>query len=723
VTLQPGTRLGPYEILAAIGAGGMGEVYKAHDTRLDRIVAVKRLLLQHGHRFEQEARAIAALNHPHICQVYDVGPDYLVLEYIEGRTIRGPLASSEAVRLAIQIASALEAAHQRGIIHRDLKPANIMVTNTGAAKLLDFGLAKLQTMNADATTEGTVLGTAAYMAPEQTEGKPLDERSDVFSFGAVLYEMLSGRRAFPGTTTLQVWNAVLRDDPPPLQVPPALARVVLRCLAKQSADRFQTMTDVRIALEEAARAGPATLREQQPSIAVLSFANMSADPENEYFSDGLAEEIINALAHIPDLKVIARTSAFAFKGKQEDIRRIAEVLGVAHVLEGSVRRAGNRIRVTAQLIAAGDGSHLWSERYDRELADVFAIQDEIAHAIAETLHMKLVGTSAEARLVSQRRVDPEVYECYLRGRYFWNKRTVSDLRRAHDYFESAIDKDPLYAVAHSGLADTWFYRGYHFGDLAPDVAMPQGKAAALKALAIDEGLAEAHASLALVHFFYDWDMKSADREFQRAIELNPSYVTAHHGYSIYLAAMRRNDDSITEARRALEMDPLSLPILNIVGEMLLAAQRYEVAIEQTRKTLEIYPDYSDAHSRLVDAYTALGRIAEAVDERLTIVALAGAANETVDELRRVFERCGFQSFRERDLELLISRFRGFHWDAYEIACHCARLRKADEALAWLVKACDARSGSMVWTNVHHDFDWLRPDSRFQDLIARVHLPQ
>ncbi len=382
--LSPGTRLGPYEILERIGAGGMGEVWKSRDTRLGRIVAIKRLTTEHSARFQQEARAIAALNHPHICQLYDVGDDFLVMEFIEGRNLAGPLSTHEAVRLGIQITGALEEAHARGIFHRDLKPANILVTDKGEAKLLDFGLARLMTdsdSGATRTLEGTVAGTAAYMAPEQAQGKPLDARSDIFSLGAVLYEMLSGERAFPGESTADVLSSVLRDEPPPIKVPEALARIVARCLRKSPKERFQSMTEVRTALASAAQT-TAEPFSSLSSIAVLPFVNLSGDKEQEYFSDGLAEEIINVLTHIPDLKVTARTSAFAFRGKQQDITKIAEALRVRTLLEGSVRRAGNRIRVTVQLINAEDGYHLWSERYDREMADVFAIQDEIAAAVA-----------------------------------------------------------------------------------------------------------------------------------------------------------------------------------------------------------------------------------------------------------------------------------------------------------------------------------------------------
>jgi serine/threonine-protein kinase len=360
VTWAAGVTLGPYQLVARIGAGGMGEVWKAHDPRLDRTVAIKRVTIDDARRFAQEARAIAALNHPNICQIYDVGPDYLVLEYIEGVPLRCPYPSDEAVRLADQIVSALQAAHDKGIVHRDLKPGNILVTVNGTIKLLDFGLAKL-TVNVDGdlthTATGSVSGTAAYMSPEQAQGKPLDARSDLFSFGAVLYEMLCGARAFDGPSIADVLSAVLRDEPRPLSAPGGLTAIVAKCLHKSPADRFATAADLQIALRRALTPD----RSAVPSIVVLPFANMSREPDDEYFGDGLAEEIINALAQIPGLKVIARTSAFAFKGQNTDIRRIAEAVGVTTVLEGSVRRSGNRLRVTAQLITAADGTHLWSQ--------------------------------------------------------------------------------------------------------------------------------------------------------------------------------------------------------------------------------------------------------------------------------------------------------------------------------------------------------------------------
>jgi serine/threonine protein kinase len=442
MTLPAGTKLGPYEILAPIGAGGMGEVYRARDPRLDRAVAIKVSAAQFSERFEREAKAIAALNHPNICQVYDVGPDYLVMEFIEGAPLSGPLNLDVALRHAVQIADALSAAHAKGITHRDLKPANILVTASGI-KLLDFGLAQLglsrdadgpgagagSTATIGLTQAGTILGTAAYMSPEQAEAKPVDARSDVFSFGLVLYEMLSGRRAFTGDSTIAIMAAILHKQPAPLPVPPPLQNILARCLQKSPADRFQSMAQVKEALlaahsgissPGAAVSGVSPL---PPSIAVLPFANMSTDKEQEYFSDGLAEEIINLLAQIPGLKVIARTSAFAFRGKEQDIRGIAETLGVAHVLEGSVRRAGPRIRVTAQLIRAEDGGHLWSKRYESEMTDVFAIQDEISAAIVQELQLNLTGHS----LVKRAATNVPAYEATLEGRHHLTQFTPASL--------------------------------------------------------------------------------------------------------------------------------------------------------------------------------------------------------------------------------------------------------------------------------------------------------
>ena len=485
--LAEGDKLGPYQILSRIGAGGMGQVYKARDSRLNRIVAVKVSSEQFSERFEREARAIAALNHPNICTLYDVGPNYLVMEHIEGAPLTGPMSTDLALKYALQICEALDAAHKKGIVHRDLKPANILV-NAAGVKLLDFGLAQIEhgAENGDdsaktigLTQAGTILGTAAYMSPEQAEGKPVDARSDIFCFGALLYEVLSGRRAFGGNSVIAAVAAVLHKEPDPLDAPPELQNVIARCLRKSAAVRYQSAAELSSALAAVwATKGSG----RQLSIAVLPFINMSSDADDEYFSDGLSEEIINALVKVPGLKVIARTSAFAFKGQNTDIRKIAEVLGVANILEGSVRRAGNRIRVTAQLITAADGSHLWSERYDRQMEDIFEVQDEISRAIADQLKVTLVGVTPATKNV-------EAYELYLKGRHLLNQRLPVTVRQATKAFEEAIELDPEFALAYSGLADCYgILRVY--GWISAAEGGPPAFAAMSKAVALDPNLCE-----------------------------------------------------------------------------------------------------------------------------------------------------------------------------------------------------------------------------------------
>ena len=604
MSAAPGTQVGRYEIVAPIGEGGMGTVYKAVDKRLGRIVAIKMLQAGHTQRFEREAQAIAAFNHPHICTLYDVGPDYLVMEYIEGGPLHGPLPPEEAVRLAIQIASALEEAHSKGIVHRDLKPGNILV-HKSSVKVLDFGLAKHEqeyigpdNSTVTQTQNGVIVGTAAYMSPEQAEGLVVDARSDIFSFGLVLYEMLSGRRAFPAAHAVTAMAAIIRDEPAPLETRPELQRIVARCLRKSPQERFQTMTDVRTALEHALtspdrtsilpRDSAAAPVEQQPSIAVLPFVNMSGDKDNEYFSDGLAEEIINALTRIAGLKVIARTSAFAFKGKQEDIRRIAETLGVANVLEGSVRRAGSRVRVTAQLIAAADGSHLWSERYDRDLTDVFAIQDEISQAIANALQVKLGGAGG---IAARPVVNPEAHQAYLEGRYYTYQMTASALTRARECFERAIQLDRSFALPHVELA----LRGYYqtlFQSARPRDIIPAALESVGKALQLDPTAAEAYVLRGTIRAFYEYDWKAAGEDFAKALQLNPALAAAHQRYSNwFLLPMGRIEEALTEAKHGLELDPMN--VITRIGEwfVLSAAARVQEEIEAARSMLALFPGF------------------------------------------------------------------------------------------------------------------------------------
>jgi serine/threonine protein kinase/tetratricopeptide (TPR) repeat protein len=694
--LAPGARLGPYEVLSAIGAGGMGEIYRAWDTRLGRDVAIKVLPAAFAadpdrvRRLEQEARAVAALNHPHVCQIYDVrlepdttsasGPSYLVLEFIDGSPLAGPLASAEAIRLALQMADALDAAHQKGILHRDLKPANVLVTRDGRVKVLDFGLAKVMTPDSDVTRtiDGTVLGTVPYMSPEQAQGRTLDARSDIFSLGAVLYEMLAGAPAFSGPSAADVLTAVLRDNPPPLAAPPALERLVSRCLAKPPAQRFQTMAAVKTALEQLS----APVMNRQPSIAVLPFADMSEAKDQEWFSDGLAEEIINTLAHIPGLKVTARTSAFAFRGKQQDITTIAQALRVQTILEGSIRRAGNRLRVTAQLISADDGYHLWSERYDRDLTDIFAIQDDIARAIARALQITLSWTPG-----AHRRHTPNIqaYEAYLKGHHHIFKMTDESTQRGRRFFEQAIDLDPDFALAHWGLGSYFFHRVAT--GVPGDDTWALVRTEARRALDLDPELSEAHVLLGMVACaFYDWPV--AEREFQLAMAREPVAPWARDNYSaFYLLQVGRVAEAGGAIERALQEDPLNLIFRIHWGAYLIAAGRDADAVTELLEALDIDPDFPLAHAWISSAYSLQGHWmdAERHMERayslspnaLMACALAGTLVRTGDSSRA---ESLLQTLENGETPVTLTGRALFHVNCGDV----------EEALAWLEKAIERR---------------------------------
>lgn len=624
----------------------MGEVWKASDVRLGRTVAIKRLT-DHFERFEQEARAISALNHPNVCQIYDLGADYLVLEYIEGQPLRGPLAPDEAVATVLPIAAALEEAHRRGILHRDLKPANILVTRSGTPKLLDFGLAKVLTPETDATqtAEGMVIGTATYMAPEQARGQPADARSDIFSLGAVLYELLAGKRPFTGNTGVQILAAVLHAEPSPLRTGTDLDKIVMRCLRKDAAQRFQSMSELRAALEGALGKPPSS----EPSIAVLPFANLSAEKENEYFSDGLAEEVINALTRIPGLKVTARTSAFAFRGKEEDIRRIAEALDVRTVLEGSVRRSGNRIRVAAQLIDAANGYHLWSERYDAEFADVFAVQDEIAGAIARALQVTLSSSGVE-----QRRYTPDLasYEAYLKALHEAGKLTPEALARSQEWFEQAIARDPNFALAHSMFAFHYSQLA-NYGLLPAHIAMPLVRREAGKALEIDPALPDGHAMLGMVAALYDYDWPEAERRLLLAMNTEPVRSQVRRHYALYyLLPVGRYAEAAEQCARALEEDPLNVMGRLRFAQCLRGAGRTVEADRERRRALELDEGLwfshfligldhlldgapEDAASHIERAYTLAPWSPSAVGLRAALLTMTGHPERSAEILKQM----------------------------------------------------------------------------------------
>ncbi len=632
----------------------MGEVYKARDTRLDRTVAIKVLpapVAQDSdrlRRFEHEARAIASLNHPHICQLYDIGPGYLVLEYIDGVPLRGPVAEAEAVRQAIQIARALEAAHGRGILHRDLKPTNVLITRDGTVKLVDFGLAKLLrpgsadpddvTQAVPHTIVGAVLGSPGYMSPEQAAGQALDIPSDVFSFGIVLYELLSGVRASDE-------NDAFRSG----QVRPALARIVQRCLAANPPERFQTMSEVRGVLEHASREWTSAARDHKPSIAVLPFANMSADKENEYFADGLAEEVINALAQVPGLQVAGRTSSFLFRGKDVELVEVGRRLNVEHLLEGSVRRAGNRVRVTAQLIKVADGFHLWSERFDREWTDIFAIQDEITHAIASALRLRLSAGAS-----TQRHHTPNIhaYEAYLRARDLWYKATPGTFAPTKAMLERAIALDSQFALPYSLLGACYTMLA-NMGFASAHEMMPLASEAQEKALRVDPALPEAHALLGVCAGGFGHDWIGAEREWRLAMVREPISHDVRLWYANhYLLPIGRLAEAVETMASALPDDPLNLMYRHHYARGLRHFGRLDNAATELRGVLDIDRNFPLALETLGAVCAQQGNLEEALALTERAYVVTPWSYTVVGQLAALLDRVGDRKRADALLETL-----------------------------------------------------------------------
>jgi serine/threonine protein kinase/Tfp pilus assembly protein PilF len=614
-----GKTISHYRILEKIGEGGMGVVYKAEDTRLKRTVALKFLPqeftrnLDAKERFIQEAQAAGALDHPNICTVYEIneieGQIFIVMAYIKGQDLKDRLKSGlmdteNALEIAIQVADGLREAHEKEVIHRDIKPANIILTEKGQAKIMDFGLAKLS-WGVDFTKTATIMGTVAYMSPEQAKGEDVDHRTDIWSLGAMLYEMLVGERPFNGYHDSAAIHSILNEELEPVSrlrkgIPTDLDHIVQKALEKDSTDRYEDMRAMISDLKAIASRGKpsfSSTRVQQvktkPSIAVLPFVDMSPQRDQEYFCEGMAEELINGFSKIANLQVASRTSSFQFMGKGYDIFEVGKKLKVQTVLEGSIRKAGDRLRITAQLINVADGFHVWSEKYDRDMDDIFAIQDEISLAIVDKLKVKLLGEE-KAALVKHHTENKEAYNAYLRGLYFWNRRNEVGFDKALASFRQAIEIDPLYALPYVGIADTFNIAG-HFCFLPPKDAFSKARAAASKALEIDETIGEAHTSMAWVHTYFDWDWDLAEEEYRRALELNPNYATGHEWYAIFLMGLGRLDEAIAEAQKALELDPISSMINAIVGVVFHFSRQYDKAFEQYQKTIEIDPNFPWAY--------------------------------------------------------------------------------------------------------------------------------
>ena len=817
--LAAGSKLGRYEIRFKIGEGGMGEVYQATDLELGRTVALKilppdvasqRVRLQ---RFIVEAKAASALNHPHILTIYEIGTadnvHFIATEFVEGETLqqrtKTGLTLAQTLEIAIQIAGALSAAHAAGIIHRDIKPHNIMVRPDGYAKLLDFGLAKLLEPDGLAsdpeaptkamvhTDAGIVVGTANYMSPEQAKGLPVDARTDLWSLGVVLYEIVTGQVPFLANTATETLALILQREPSPLkryadEVPTELERIVAKALSKDREERYQTAKDLLIDLRNLKRtlevnaeidrtASPELQTTSQPaqltssghvettassaeyivskikdhklatllavlilvsalvaivaytkarkpavafdSIAVLPFETQGADEDSEYLSYGLTESIIYRLSQLPSLKVSPTSTVFTYKGQKTNAVKVGNDLGVSAVLTGRIVKYGDNLTISAELVEVSGNRLLWGERYDRKMSDLLATQREIAREIVEKLKLKVSGQ--EGALSTQYTENQEAYQLYLKGRFYWNKRTFDGLNKSILYFNQSIEKDPGFALAYAGLADSYVVP---INRLFPKEAMPKAKAAAMRALELDESLAEAHTTLGRVFAQYEWNWPAAEKEYKRAIELNPRYAIAHQWYGGYLECMDRPDEALKERQLALELDPLS-PIINFELSLAYYFRRdYDRAIDQFKKTLELNPDFPPVHQFLPAAYEQKGMYDEALAGFKKAVSLQGTdAQYAVAGLGHLYAITGRKSEAEKQIAELKQVSQQQYVRSSYIALIYAGLGDKDQAFAWLEKGFEERGFQMTNLKLEPRFDVLRSDPRFKDLARRLGLPE
>ena len=836
--LQPGLRLAHYEIRSHLGTGGMGEVYLAQDAKLDRRVALKILPAEIAGnqdriwRFSQEAKAAAALNHPNIAHIYEIseskGINFIAMEFVDGDTLRELIHANTSLpkllRYLQHAAEGLAKAHAVGIVHRDLKPDNIMVTRDGHAKILDFGLAKLrETANAETngntpsdvatailrqhSTPGTVVGTVGYMSPEQAQGRTaeIDHRSDIFSFGCILFEAVTDHRPFEGSDAIDTLNKIIREPAPLVSgftpdAPVEIQKIIRRCLAKDPEDRYQSIKDVAIELKELRReltidfdtsvppltsatrktirstsldtgASSAALPRQAhlssaeyivseikqhkraaatvslialatialglwlvrsyfsasaqiDSIAVMPFVNASENTEIEYLSDGITESLINSLSQIPKLSVKARSSVFTYKGKEISPQQVAKDLSVQAVLNGRVLQRGDQVLLSLELVDARTGNQLWGDQYTRRMTDLLSLQSEIARDVSSKLKSKITGVD-EQKITKNYTENTEAYQLYLRGKYHWNKRTETDVRKSVDYFQQAIDKDPTYALAYASLAEGYIlFPSYNVGSASE--SYPKAKAAALKAIQIDETLAEAHNALAAVKSDYEWKFAEAEAEWQKTIALNPNYASAHQWYSEYLVQMGRNGEALAEIKRAQELDPFSLIINSILGATYRKNGQADQAIEQLKKTLEIDPNFPRTHIFLAEAYQQKGMFEEAINEFTKMMTLVGMPPEDISRfsstLKAAYRTSGPKGYWRTTAELLTS-FRGgrFKPPLPIIAGYWAQAGEPVKAFELLEQAYQGHDDDLLFIK-DSQFDPIKSDPRYKDLLNRIGLP-